>query len=186
MLLGFVQNAERSYISNSSLKREYQSTRVRGRRTLLLSNVQKSQSPVLTYIIGDEPVARWKVNRRPKVESSRLPSEAVIGRPPMVRSPDGFLGRCLDFVVQAVQNFATMSTQAKTTAQGVELDVAPAVSIPCRFWKADDGWIGTCEQFGISVQGASFEETKRALEEALGQHTHRALRLYSAVGAKVA
>ena len=52
-------------------------------------------------------------------------------------------------------------------AQAVDLNVSASVPMPCKFWRGDDGWIGTCDQFSVRVEGATFEDTKRNMELAL-------------------
>jgi hypothetical protein len=52
----------------------------------------------------------------------------------------------------------------------VTLGVNPFLRIECKFWLGDDGWNGTSENPPISVQSGSFEQTKAAMELALGKH----------------
>ena len=52
----------------------------------------------------------------------------------------------------------------------VSLKVTPFVRIECKFWLADDGWNGSCEQPSITVQAGSFEHAKSEMEIALGKY----------------
>jgi predicted RNase H-like HicB family nuclease len=61
-------------------------------------------------------------------------------------------------------------------SQAVKVPVKAPVSIECEFWVEDDGWIGRCAELSISVQGSSFEDAKRKMEEALKEHLVSLLR----------
>jgi hypothetical protein len=52
----------------------------------------------------------------------------------------------------------------------VTLRVTPFLRIECKFWLADDGWNGSCEQPSITVQAGSFEHAKSEMEMALGKY----------------
>lgn len=52
----------------------------------------------------------------------------------------------------------------------VSLKVTPCLRIECKFWLGDDGWNGSSEHPPITVQAASFEQAKSAMELALGKH----------------
>ncbi|PYX86672.1 MAG: hypothetical protein DMG68_14645 [Acidobacteria bacterium] len=53
------------------------------------------------------------------------------------------------------------------TSQAIDLKVNASVPVDCKFWREDDGWIGTCDQFSLRVEGTTFEEAKRNMESAL-------------------
>ena len=59
------------------------------------------------------------------------------------------------------------------TNHAVSLKVTPCLRIECKFWLGDDGWNGSTEHPSITVQGASFEQAKSAIELALGQHIEK-------------
>ena len=52
-------------------------------------------------------------------------------------------------------------------AQAINLKVTASVPVNCSFWLEDDGWIGTCDQFHIRVEGSGFEDAKRNMESSL-------------------
>jgi len=58
----------------------------------------------------------------------------------------------------------------------VTLKVTPSLRIECKFWLADDGWSGSCEQPSITVQAGSFEHAKSEMELALGKYVESLLR----------
>ena len=55
------------------------------------------------------------------------------------------------------------------TTHAVSLKVTPCIRIECKFWLADDGWNGTCDDIPVAVQAASFEQAKADMELALGK-----------------
>jgi predicted RNase H-like HicB family nuclease len=58
----------------------------------------------------------------------------------------------------------------------VKVPVPAPVSVECEFWRGDDGWKGGCAELSISVQGSSFEDAKREMQEALREHLVSLLR----------
>jgi hypothetical protein len=58
----------------------------------------------------------------------------------------------------------------------VTLKVNPYLPIECRFWLTDDGWNGTADALGISVQAGGFEQAKMDLELELGRQLEALLR----------
>ena len=52
-------------------------------------------------------------------------------------------------------------------SQAIDLKVSASVPVDCKFWRQDDGWVGTCDQFSVRVEGATFEEAKRNMESRL-------------------
>lgn len=62
----------------------------------------------------------------------------------------------------------------------VTLKVNPYLPIECRFWLTDDGWNGTADALGISVQAGGFEQVKMDLELALGKQLESLLREHMA------
>jgi hypothetical protein len=55
------------------------------------------------------------------------------------------------------------------TNHAVALKITPYLRIECKFWLADDGWNGTCDDIPLTVQAASFEQAKSQMEVALGK-----------------
>ncbi len=68
----------------------------------------------------------------------------------------------------------------------VTLKVNPYLPLECRFWLTDDGWNGTAESLGISVQAGGFEQAKMDLELAMGRHIEALLRERMAMKKQVA
>jgi predicted RNase H-like HicB family nuclease len=62
------------------------------------------------------------------------------------------------------------------TNHAVALKITPYLRIECKFWLADDGWNGTCDDIPLTVQAASFEQAKSDMELALGKHMEALLR----------
>jgi hypothetical protein len=58
----------------------------------------------------------------------------------------------------------------------VTLPVTPFLRIECKFWLTDDGWVGSCERYSITVKAGSFEFAKSQMELALGKHMESLLR----------
>jgi hypothetical protein len=50
------------------------------------------------------------------------------------------------------------------TSQAIDLKVSASIPVSCKFWREDDGWVGTCDQFSVRVEGTSFEDVKRNME----------------------
>ena len=61
------------------------------------------------------------------------------------------------------------------THNAVTLGVTPFLRVECKFWLGDDGWNGSSEYPAISVQSATFEQAKAAMEFALGKHIESVL-----------
>lgn len=61
------------------------------------------------------------------------------------------------------------------TSQAINLNVNASVPVACTFWREDDGWIGTCDQFSLRVEGTSFEDVKRNMESSLQSFVERVL-----------
>ena len=55
------------------------------------------------------------------------------------------------------------------TNHAVALKITPYLRIECKFWLADDGWNGICDDIPVTVQAASFEQAKSQMEVALGK-----------------
>ena len=51
-----------------------------------------------------------------------------------------------------------------------KLNVKAPVTVECKFWVENDGWIGTAEQLAITVHAGSFESAKVKMEHALAKH----------------
>lgn len=68
----------------------------------------------------------------------------------------------------------------------VTLKVNPYLPLECRFWLTDDGWNGTADALGISVQAGGFEQAKMDLELAMGRHIEALLRERTALKKQVA
>ena len=68
----------------------------------------------------------------------------------------------------------------------VTLKVNPYLPLECRFWLTDDGWNGTVDALGISVQAGGFEQAKMDLELAMGRPLEALLRERMAMKKQVA
>lgn len=66
------------------------------------------------------------------------------------------------------------------TSQAISLNVNASIPLPCKFWREDDGWIGTCDQFSVRVEGISFEDAKRNMEMRLQSSLEAALQATAA------
>ena len=61
-------------------------------------------------------------------------------------------------------------------SQAVSLKVVAPIPIECNFWIEDDGWSGVCQQLGIAIRAANFEEAKKKMESTLRENIERLLR----------
>jgi predicted RNase H-like HicB family nuclease len=67
--------------------------------------------------------------------------------------------------------------------QPVKVPVTAPVCVECEFWREDDAWIGRCPELSLWVQGGSFEDAKRKMEDTLTEHMLALLRFEKDVSA---
>ena len=70
------------------------------------------------------------------------------------------------------------------TSQAIKLKVTASIPKDCIFQLEDNGWNGVCGELSVTVQGSSFEDTKRKMEAALQAHIESALRKHTKTSRK--
>jgi hypothetical protein len=58
----------------------------------------------------------------------------------------------------------------------VSVRVMAPVAFECKFWIDSDGWHAVADGLDITVQGSSFEDTKRKMESALNDYVESLVR----------